>query len=75
VPPICGYAKALFLKPALGAGVAVVGRLRKAAALRDLPPWRPGQPGRPRTYGPNTISLAKRAGQRRGWQATDGARE
>lgn len=65
-----GYAKAPFLKPALRAGVVVVGRLRKDAALRDVPPRRrPGQRGRPRIYGPNTISLAKRAGQRRGWQA------
>jgi hypothetical protein len=65
-----GYAKAPFLKPALRAGVAVVGRLRKDAALRDLPPpRRPGQRGRPRTYGHNRLSLAKRAGQRRGWQA------
>jgi len=64
-----GYAKAPFLKPALRAGVVVVGRLRKDAALRDVPPpRRPGQRGRPRVYGPNAISLAKRAGQRRGWQ-------
>lgn len=67
-----GYAKAPFLRPALRAGVVVVGRLRKDAALRDVPPARrPGQRGRPRTYGPNTISLAKRAGQRRGWRATE----
>jgi hypothetical protein len=67
-----GYAKAPFLKPALAAGVVLVGRLRKDAALRDLPrPVRPSQrrgPGRPRTYGKNRISLAKRAGQKRGWQ-------
>ena len=67
-----GYAKAPFLKPALRAGVVVVGRLRKDAALRDLPPARrPGQRGRPRVYGPNAISLAKRAGQQRGWQAVE----
>src|SRR5262249_22192504 len=61
-----GYAKAPFLKPALHAGVAVVGRLRKDAGLRDLPrPRRRRGPGRPRTYGPNKISLAKRAGQKR----------
>jgi len=36
----------------------------------DLPPARkPGRRGRPRIYGKNRISLAKRAGQRRGWQA------
>jgi hypothetical protein len=67
-----GYAKAPFLKPALAAGVVLVGRLRKDAALRDVPsPLRPGQrrgPGRPRTYGAHRMSLAKRAGQKRGWQ-------
>jgi hypothetical protein len=56
----------------LAAGVVVVGRLRKDAALRDLPPkLRRGQRrgrGRPRKYGKNKISLAKRAGQKRGWQ-------
>jgi hypothetical protein len=68
-----GYTKLPFLKPAMAAGAVVVGRLRKDAALRDLPPvLRPGQRrgrGRPRKYGPNSISLAKRAGQKRGWQA------
>ena len=67
-----GYTKLPFLKPALAAGAVVVGRLRKDAALRDLPPvLRPGKRrgrGRPRKYGPNRISLAKRAGQKRGWQ-------
>jgi hypothetical protein len=67
-----GYTKAPFLKPARRAGVVVVGRLRKDAALRDVPPSRrPGQRGRPRVYGPNRISLAKRAGQKRGWQAAE----
>lgn len=67
-----GYTKAPFLKPVLAAGVVVVGRLRRDAALRDLPPKpRRGQRrrrGRPRKYGKNKISLAKRAGQKRGWQ-------
>jgi hypothetical protein len=70
-----GYAKGPFLKPALAAGVTAVGRLRKDAALRDLPPApRPGRRrgrGRPRKYGAHRISLAKRAGQRRGWQAVE----
>lgn len=64
-----GYTKRPFLQRALKAGATVVGRLRKDAALRDLPP--PGKRrgrGRPRKYGKNKISLAKRAGQRRGWQ-------
>jgi hypothetical protein len=62
------YAKADFLKPAAALGMTVVSRLRKDAALRTLPGPRPaGQRGRPRTYGPDVIDLAKRAGQRRGW--------
>jgi hypothetical protein len=65
------YTKWPFLKPALAAGVVVVGRLRCDAALRDLPPvLRRGQRrgrGRPRKYGKHKISLAKRAGQCRGW--------
>jgi phenylpyruvate tautomerase PptA (4-oxalocrotonate tautomerase family) len=67
-----GYTKAPFLKRVLKlSGVDVVGRLRKDAALRDLPPKlkkgeRRGR-GRPRQYGKNKISLAKRAGQTRGW--------
>lgn len=69
------YTKWPFLKPALSAGVVVVGRLRKDAALRDLPPaLRPGQKrprGRPRKYGKNKISLAKRAGQKRGWKTVE----
>ena len=69
------YTKWPFLQRALAAGVVVVGRLRHDAALRDLPPvLRPGQKrrrGRPRKYGKNKISLAKRAGQRRGWLAVE----
>jgi hypothetical protein len=62
------YAKAAFLKPAAALGVTVVSRLRKDAALRSLPGPRPaGTRGRPRTYGPDVIDLAKRAGRRRGW--------
>lgn len=64
------YAKAPFLKAAKGLGATVVSRLRKDAALCDVPPpRRPGRRGRPRVYGANAISLAKRAGQRRGWSA------
>lgn len=62
------YAKRPFLKRAMIAGAVVVSRLRKDAALFDLPPARtPGQRGRPRKYGKKRISLAKRAGSRRGW--------
>ena len=67
-----GYTKGPFLRRALKTGVTVVGRLRKDAALKDLPPQlRKGQRrgrGRPRKYGKHKISLAKRAGQKRGWQ-------
>ena len=66
-----GYAKREFLKPAIKAGFVVVARLRKDAALCDLPPaLPPGQKrgqGRPPTYGKGRLSLAKRAGQARGW--------
>jgi hypothetical protein len=64
------YAKADFLKPAADLGMTVVSRLRKDAALRTVPGPRPaGKRGRPRTYGPDVIDLAKRAGQRRGWSS------
>lgn len=66
------YAKRPFLKRAAAAGVVVVSRLRKDAALRDVPPkLKKGQRrprGRPRKYGKNRFSLAKRAGQTRGWK-------
>ena len=67
-----GYTKAPFLGRALKAGVTVVGRLRKDAALRDLPPkqlagQRRGR-GRPRQYGKHKISLVKRAAHKQGWQ-------
>ena len=62
------YAKADVLKPLRAAGVTVVSRLRKDAALWDVPrPRRPGDRGRPRVYGDRRVDLAKRAGQRRGW--------
>lgn len=58
-----------YICPLREAGVVVVGRLRKDAALCDLPPPRqPGQRGRPRKYGEHRIDLAKRAGHKRGWQ-------
>ena len=70
-----GYTKSPFLRRALKQGVTIVGRLRKDAALRDLPPkQKKGQRrgrGRPRKYGKNRISLAKRAGQKRGWQTVE----
>jgi hypothetical protein len=68
-------AKREVLKAAGGEGVVIVSRLRKDAALFDLPPaLRPGQKrgrGRPPIYGKNRLCLAKRAGQRRGWNTIE----
>jgi hypothetical protein len=64
-----GFAKKPFLKPAAEDGYVVVGRLRKDAALRSLPlPKPPSRRGPQATYGKDRLSLAKRAGQTRGWQ-------
>jgi len=65
-----GYTKRPFLRRALKTGVTIVGRLRKDAALKDLPPKpkKRRRRGRPRKYGKNRLSLAKRAGQKRGWK-------
>lgn len=68
------YAKRPVLKEAKAQGVTVVGRLRRDAGLRDLPPVIPaGQrgPGQPRKYGRKRISLAKRAGHRQGWEKVE----
>lgn len=64
------YAARPFLDPVRALGVVVVSRLRKDAKLFDLPPARkPGQRGRPRIYGANSISLAKRAAHAQGWSS------
>jgi hypothetical protein len=67
------YAKRPFLKAARAAGVVVVSRLRKDAAPWSVPAApRPGAPkrrGRPPAYGKQAIGLARRTGQRRGWQS------
>jgi hypothetical protein len=60
------YAKRPFLRAAVAAGVVVISRLRRDAALRTLPGPRGRRRGRPPVYGPGRISLAKRAGQVRG---------
>jgi hypothetical protein len=68
------YAKRPFLQAVLRAGVIVVSRLRKDAALWSVPKTaKPGQRrrGRTRKYGKDKISLAKRAGHRHGWQQAD----
>jgi len=67
-----GYAKKPFLRAAQARGWVVVSRLRKDAALFTVPPpRRGGRRGRPRVYGERRISLAKRAGQGRGWQEVE----
>jgi hypothetical protein len=66
------YTKRPFVRPAMDLGVTLVGRLRKDAALRDLPPReQPGakkRRGRKRKYGKHRLSLAKRAAHPRGWR-------
>jgi hypothetical protein len=64
------YAKRPFLQPVLRLGVVVFSRLRKDACLWSLPPTkrRRGRRGPLPRYGKERIDLAKRAGQKRGWQ-------
>lgn len=62
-----GYAARAVLEAAKAAGLKVVSRLRRDAALFDVPRGPTGRRGRPRKYGPNVIDLAKRAGSRGGW--------
>ena len=64
------YAKRPFLGPVSALGVVVFSRLRKDARLLSLPPAtrRRGQRGPLPTYGKERIDLAKRGGQKRGWQ-------
>jgi hypothetical protein len=64
------YAKRPFLQPVMALGVVVFSRLRKDANLRTLPAEkrRPGSRGPLPIYGKERIDLAKRAGQKRGWQ-------
>jgi DDE superfamily endonuclease len=68
------YAKRPFLRRAMAVGVIVVSRLRKDAALWSVPKViEPGRRkrGRTRKYGKERISLAKRAGHKRGWEQGD----
>lgn len=60
------YATRPFLLPVLKLGIVVVSRLRKDACLYDLPAA--GSHGN-RKYGNNKFSLAKRAGQHKGWSS------
>lgn len=62
------YAASDLIRALVARGAVVVTRLRCDAKLFDLPRKESGRRGRPRIYGPNRISLAKRAGHREGWQ-------
>lgn len=66
------YAKRPFLKPLRAAGVVVVSRLRKDAALFNLPvpPKQRGR-GRPRKYGTKRMHLARRAAHPLGWETVE----
>lgn len=61
------YVARSLLRPLISDGARIVSRLRRDAQLFDLPPARTGRRGRPRKYGQNRISLARRAGRRDGW--------
>jgi len=65
-----GYAKRPFLRAAREQHIVVYARLRKDARLQSVPSGvrRPGQRGPLPTYGKQRIDLAKRAGQKGGWQ-------
>jgi hypothetical protein len=68
-----GYAKRPLLRALLAEGLVIFGRLRSDAALRSLPPTerKKGQRGTLGKYGKKKYSLAKRAGQKRGWQGVE----
>jgi hypothetical protein len=64
-----GFAKRPVIRESQEQNMVLVGRLRKDAALRSLPGPQPaGKRGRKPIYGPDVISLAKRAAHRQGWQ-------
>jgi hypothetical protein len=67
------YAKRPFLRAARKERFEVISRLRKDAALWSVPSGvrRDGQRGPLPTYGKERIDLAKRAGQKRGWQTIE----
>jgi hypothetical protein len=62
------YAARPLLAPLIKQGVVVFSRLRRDAAIYDLPPTsRPGKRGPKCIYGKQRLHLAKRAGQNKGW--------
>ena len=63
------YTKRPFVRRVMAVGVTLVGRLRKDAALRDLPRCeKRRRRGRKRKYGKQRISLARRAAHPGRWQ-------
>lgn len=62
------YAARELIRPLLAQGATVVTRLRRDAQLFDLP-VKSGRRGRPRIYGTQRLSLAKRAGRGDGWES------
>jgi hypothetical protein len=65
------YARREVFRAARREGVKVVSRLRRDPAVCGLPgPGPPGRRGRPSVYG-RRLSLAMRAGQRRGWRSDE----
>lgn len=66
------YAKWPFLKPLRAAGVTVVSRLRRDAALRTVPDTpKTKKRGRPRKYGAKRIHLKRRAAHPLGWHQVE----
>lgn len=57
------------MRPLLKEGAQIISRLRRDACLFDVPIPQAGRRGRPRIYGANRLSLAKRAAQSRGWES------
>ena len=66
------YAKRPFLKPLRAAGLTIVSRLRKDAALFDVPrqPKKRGR-GQPRKYGAKRIHLRRRAAHPLRWETIE----
>ena len=61
------YATRQVLAAAKAFGIVVVSRLRRNAALHDVPGPPTGKRGRPRLYGPERLDLAKRGAHPGGW--------
>lgn len=64
------YAKSIVIKTVCQLGMTMISRLRRDAALYDLPQPSSGR-GRPRIYGKNRIWLSRRMSHRGGWQTVE----